>query len=57
MPSHRPYDFYTKDYEKGLALYASGVLIMEKCADLLPDYFSFVKGHRGQPGPEPEHQP
>ena len=44
MPSHRPYDFYTKDYEKGLALYASGVLIMEKCADLLPDYFSFVKG-------------
>ncbi len=44
MPSHRPYDFYNKDYEKGLALYASGVLIMEKCADLLPDYFSFVKG-------------
>ena len=44
VPSHRPYDFYTKDYEKGLALYASGVLIMEKCADLLPDYFSFVKG-------------
>ena len=44
VPSHRPYDFYTKDYEKGLALYASGVLIMEKCADLLPDYFGFVKG-------------
>ena len=44
VPSHRPYDFYTNDYEKGLALYASGVLIMEKCADLLPDYFSFVKG-------------
>ena len=44
VPGHRPYDFYTKDYEKGLALYASGVLIMEKCADLLPDYFSFVKG-------------
>ena len=44
VPSHRPYDFYTKEYEKGLALYASGVLIMEKCADLLPDYFSFVKG-------------
>ena len=44
VPSHRPYDFYTKDYEKGLALYASGVLIMEKCADLLPDYFSFVRG-------------
>ena len=38
VPSHRPYDFYTKDYEKGLALYASGVLIMEKCGDLLPDY-------------------
>ena len=44
VPSHRPYDFYTKDYEKGLALYASGVLIMEKCADLLPDYFGFVRG-------------
>ncbi len=44
VPSRRPYDFYTKEYEKGLALYASGVLIMEKCADLLPDYFSFVKG-------------
>ena len=44
VPSHRPYDFYTKEYEKGLALYASGVLIMEKCADLLPDYFGFVKG-------------
>ncbi|OUP29836.1 molecular chaperone HtpG [Faecalibacterium sp. An192] len=44
VPSHRPYDYYTKEYEKGLALYASGVLIMDKCADLLPDYFSFVKG-------------
>ena len=44
VPSRRPYDFYTKEYEKGLALYASGVLIMEKCADLLPGYFSFVKG-------------
>ena len=39
-----PYDYYTKEYEKGLALYASGVMIMEKCADLLPDYFSFIKG-------------
>ena len=39
-----PYDYYTKEYEKGLQLYSSGVLIMEKCADLLPDYFSFVKG-------------
>ena len=44
IPSHAPYDYYTKDYEKGLNLYASGVLIMEKCSDLLPDYFSFVKG-------------
>ena len=44
IPSHAPYDYYTKDYEKGLSLYANGVLIMEKCADLLPDYFSFVKG-------------
>ena len=44
IPSHRPYDYYTKEYEKGLALYASGVLIMDKCPDLLPDYFSFVKG-------------
>ena len=44
IPSHAPYDYYTKDYEKGLQLYSNGVLIMEKCADLLPDYFSFVKG-------------
>ena len=44
IPSHAPYDYYTKEYEKGLALYASGVLIMEKCGDLLADYFSFVKG-------------
>lgn len=44
IPSHAPYDYYTKEYEKGLQLYASGVMIMEKCADLLPDYFSFVKG-------------
>lgn len=44
IPSHAPYDYYTKDYEKGLQLYCNGVLIMEKCADLLPDYFSFVKG-------------
>ena len=44
IPSHLPYDFYTKEYEKGLQLYSSGVLIMDKCADLLPDYFSFVKG-------------
>lgn len=44
IPSHAPYDFYTKNYEKGLQLYSNGVLIMEKCAELLPDYFSFVKG-------------
>ncbi len=44
IPSKTPYDFYTKEYEKGLELYSSGVLIMEKSADLLPDYFSFVKG-------------
>ena len=44
VPSNTPYNYYTKEYEKGLQLYSSGVLIMEKCADLLPDYFSFVKG-------------
>ena len=44
IPSHAPYDFYTKEYEKGLQLYSNGVLIMDKCADLLPDYFSFVRG-------------
>ncbi len=44
IPSHAPFDYYTKEYEKGLQLYSNGVLIMEKCADLVPDYFSFVKG-------------
>lgn len=44
IPSHLPFDFYTKEYEKGLQLYSNGVLIMEKCEELLPDYFSFVKG-------------
>ncbi|MBU5438402.1 molecular chaperone HtpG [Tissierella sp. MSJ-40] len=44
IPSKTPYDFYTKEYEKGLELYSNGVLIMNKCPDLLPDYFSFVKG-------------
>ncbi len=44
IPSHAPYNYYSKDYEKGLELYSKGVLIMDKCADLLPDYFSFVKG-------------
>jgi molecular chaperone HtpG len=44
IPSKTPYDYYTKEYEKGLQLFSSGVLIMDKCADLLPDHFSFVKG-------------
>ncbi len=44
IPNHLPYDYYTKEYEKGLQLYSNGVLIMDKCADLLPDYFGFVKG-------------
>lgn len=44
IPSRAPYNYYTRDFEKGLQLYASGVLIMEKCADLLPDHFSFVRG-------------
>ena len=44
IPSKPAYDYYTKDYEKGLQLYSNGVLIMDKCADLLPDHFSFVKG-------------
>ena len=44
IPGQAPFNYYTKDYEKGLQLYSSGVLIMDKCPDLLPDYFSFVKG-------------
>ena len=44
IPSKPPYDYYSKDFEKGLQLYSSGVLIMDKCKDLLPDHFSFVKG-------------
>ena len=44
IPEKTPYDFYTREYEKGLQLYSSGVLIMDKCADLLPDHFRFVKG-------------
>lgn len=44
VPSHAANDYYTKEYEKGLQLYSNGVLIMDKCADLLPDYFSFMKG-------------
>ncbi len=44
IPKHPPFDYYTKDFEKGLQLYSRGVLITDKCAELLPDYFSFVKG-------------
>ncbi len=44
IPSHAPYDYYSREYEKGLQLYSSGVLIMEKCKELLPDHYSFVKG-------------
>ena len=44
IPAHAPYDFYTKDFEKGLQLYANGVMIMEKCSELLPECFRFVKG-------------
>ncbi|MEG2785903.1 MAG: molecular chaperone HtpG [Anaerovoracaceae bacterium] len=44
IPGHPPYDYYSKNYEKGLQLYSSGVMIMDKCEDLLPDYFNFVKG-------------
>lgn len=44
IPKKASYDYYTKDFEKGLALYSNGVMIMEKCSDLLPDYFSFVRG-------------
>ena len=44
IPSHTPFNYYTKDFEKGLELYSSGVMIMEKCKDLLPDYFGFVRG-------------
>ena len=44
IPAHAPYNYYTKDYEKGLQLYSSGVMIMEKCADLIPDHFGFVRG-------------
>ncbi len=44
IPGHAPYDYYSKDYEKGLQLYSSGVLIMDKCPEVVPDHFSFVKG-------------
>lgn len=44
IPSHASYDYYSKEYEKGLQLYTNGVLIMDKCSELLPDYFSFVRG-------------
>ena len=44
IPSHAPFDYFTKDYKKGLSLYTNGVMIMDKCEDFLPDYFGFVKG-------------
>ena len=44
IPSHTPYDYYSREYEKGLQLYSSGVMIMEKCKELIPDHYSFVKG-------------
>lgn len=44
IPGHTPYDYYSKDYEKGLTLYSSGVMIMDRCQELLPDYFNFVRG-------------
>lgn len=44
IPSHAPYNYYSKEYEKGLQLYTNGVLIMDRCSDLLPDYYSFVRG-------------
>ena len=44
IPAHAPYNYYSRDYEKGLQLYSSGVLIMDKCKELVPDYFSFVRG-------------
>ena len=44
IPSHAPYDYYSQEYKKGLSLYSNGVLILEKCEELLPDYFSFIKG-------------
>ena len=56
-PSHAPMDYYTKDYEKGLQLYSNGVLIMDKCPDLLPDCFSFVRGMVDSAGSVAEHLP
>lgn len=44
VPSRAPWDMYSKDYKRGLALYSSNVLIMDKCEELLPDYFGFVRG-------------
>ena len=57
VPARAPYDFYSKEYKKGLQLYSNGVLIMENCEDLLPDYFLLRQGHGGFPGPEPEYLP
>ena len=57
IPARAPYDFYTKEYKKGLQLYSSGVLIMENCEDLLPEALPLCQGHCGFPGFEPEHLP
>ncbi|MFR7743140.1 MAG: molecular chaperone HtpG [Acutalibacteraceae bacterium] len=57
IPARAPYDFYTKDFKKGLQLYSSGVLIMENCADLLPDYFRFVRGVVDSQDLTSEYQP
>lgn len=57
IPAKAPYNYYTRDYEKGLKLYASGVLIMDSCKDLLPDHFSFVKGLVDSEDLLPEHFP
>lgn len=57
IPSQASMDYYSRDFEKGLQLYASGVLIMEKCPDLLPDWFQLCKGRGGFPGSFPEYFP
>ena len=57
IPSQPSGQYYTEDFEPGLQLYSSGVMIMDKCADLLPECFNFVRGVVDSPGPEPEYLP
>ena len=57
VPSRAPFDLYSRDYQKGLALYSSNVLIMEKCEELLPDYYNFVRGVVDSQDLHAEHQP